>query len=53
MEQVLEKLTVTQLGKEFQAFYKPEGSVPCSHGSTTGRYPEPDASSPHLPNLFP
>jgi hypothetical protein len=35
MEQVLvQKLTVTQLVKKFPAFYyKPEGSLPCSHES--------------------
>jgi hypothetical protein len=28
---------------------EPEGSLPCSQAPATGLYPEPDASSPHLP----
>jgi len=32
---------------------EPEGSLPCSQGPATGPYPVPDASSPHLPFLFP
>jgi len=32
---------------------EPEGSLPCSQEPTTGPYHEPDASNPHLPNLFP
>jgi hypothetical protein len=32
---------------------EPGGSVPFSQQSTIGPYPEPDASSPHLPTLFP
>jgi hypothetical protein len=32
---------------------EPEGSLPCSQQSTTGSYPELDASSPHPPTLFP
>jgi len=31
---------------------EPEGLLLRSQGPTTGPYPEPDASSPHLPNLF-
>jgi len=31
----------------------PEGSLLCSQEYTTGPYPEPDASSPHLPTLLP
>jgi len=34
-------------------FMKLEGSLPCSQQSTIGPYPEPDASSPQLPALFP
>jgi hypothetical protein len=30
-----------------------EGSLLCSQESATGPYLEPDASSPHPPNLFP
>jgi hypothetical protein len=30
-----------------------EGSLPCSQQSATGPYPDPDASSPHLPTLVP
>jgi len=30
---------------------KPEGSEPCSKQPATGPYPEPDASSPHLPQI--
>jgi hypothetical protein len=30
-----------------------EGSLPCSKGLASGSYPEPDASSPQLPTLFP
>jgi hypothetical protein len=29
-----------------------EGSLPYSQQPVTGPYPEPDASSPHLPTLF-
>jgi hypothetical protein len=32
---------------------EPEGSLLCSKQTATGPYPEPDASSPHLPTLFP
>jgi hypothetical protein len=32
---------------------EPEGSLPCLQESAIGSYPEPDASSPHLPTLFP
>jgi hypothetical protein len=32
---------------------EPEGSLPCSEDPTTGPYPQPDASSAHLPTLFP
>jgi len=31
---------------------EPEGSLPCSQGPTTGSYPEPNESNPHLPKLF-
>jgi len=30
-----------------------EGSLPCSQRSTSGPFPEPDASSPHPSTLFP
>jgi hypothetical protein len=29
-----------------------EGSLPRSQEPATGPYPEPDASSPHIPTLF-
>jgi len=31
---------------------KPEGLLPCSQGTTTGPYLEPDESIPQLPTLF-
>jgi hypothetical protein len=30
-----------------------EGSSPCSQQPATGPYPKPDASSAHLPTIFP
>jgi hypothetical protein len=32
---------------------EPSDSLPCSQGSATGPYLEPDASSQHLPTQFP
>jgi len=32
---------------------EPEGSLPCAEQTATDPYPEPAASSPHLPTLFP
>jgi len=32
---------------------EPEDSLPCLQEPTTGHYPEPDATSPHLPTTFP
>jgi len=32
---------------------EPESSLPCLEEPITSTYPEPDASSPHLPILFP
>jgi hypothetical protein len=32
---------------------EPESSLPCSQQPATGPYPEPDASSPHIPTLLP
>jgi len=31
---------------------EPESSLPCSQEPTTGPYPEPDASHPHLSTLY-
>jgi hypothetical protein len=44
---VLEKLTVIQLVN-----MEPEGSLQCLQVPITGPYPDPDASSPHLPTIF-
>jgi len=46
---LLEKLTVAQL----TTFMELEVLFPCSEELVTGLYPEPDASSPHLPTLLP
>jgi hypothetical protein len=32
---------------------EPEGSLPCFQGPATGPYPEPDASNPLFPTVFP
>jgi hypothetical protein len=32
---------------------EPEGSLPLSQQPATGPYPEPDASSSHLPTRYP
>jgi hypothetical protein len=48
----LGKLTVTQLSGNFLPFMKPEGSLPRSQEPATGPYPEPDASTPHLPTAL-
>jgi hypothetical protein len=32
---------------------EPKGSLPCSQEPAPSPYPEPDASSPYPPNLFP
>jgi len=32
---------------------EPKGSLPHSQESAIGSYSQPDASSPHLPTLFP
>jgi len=32
---------------------EPEVSLPCSQQPAIGPYPEPDASSPHIPTYFP
>jgi hypothetical protein len=45
---LLEKLTVTQLVKKFAAFYGTQKFI-----TSTGLYPEPDESNPHLPTLLP
>jgi len=40
--------------QKYSAFFmETEGSVPCSQKPDTSSYPDPDASCPHLPTLFP
>jgi len=48
---LLEKLTTSQLVKEFPHFMEPKGSIPHLQVPTICLYPEPDQSSPcpHLP----
>jgi len=36
-----------------RTFMEPEGLLCCSQEPATGHYPQPDASSAHLPTLFP
>jgi hypothetical protein len=36
-----------------QHFMKPEGSLPCSQGASTGSYPKPEHSSPYPPHPIP
>jgi len=33
-------------------FVEPKDSLQCSQEPTTGPYPEPNKSSPHVPDLF-
>jgi len=40
------------LGKKYPAFYKYEGSLPCSKQPATALYPVPDAFNPCTPILF-
>jgi len=49
---LLKMLIITQLVKKL-LFLELEGSLPCSQEPSTGPYLESDASSPHLPILFP
>jgi hypothetical protein len=49
----MKQLTVAQLTKKLPAFYRTEASFPCSQEPATVPYPEPYASSPRLPTLFP
>jgi hypothetical protein len=50
---LLEKLTVPELVKKFDAVYGPENSLPRSQQPATCPYPEPDQSiSQLLPVLF-
>jgi hypothetical protein len=44
---------VIQPVKKFPTLMEPEDSLSYLQGPTTGPHPEPDASSPHLPILFP
>jgi hypothetical protein len=48
-----EKLIVTQLVKKFLASYGIHSFITRLIDPTTGPYPEPDASTPHLPIIFP
>jgi hypothetical protein len=46
VQDICEKLIVTQLIKEYPAFFtEPEGSLSCSRKPTTGSYPKPAESS--------
>jgi hypothetical protein len=49
VQDILEKLIVTQLVKQQPAFFmEPEGSLMCSQKPAIGPYPEPaESSSPH------
>jgi hypothetical protein len=44
---------VTQLVKKFPAFYGTRKFITVVTKPGTGPYPDPDASSPNLPILFP
>jgi hypothetical protein len=48
--EVIEKLTVTQLVKKFPAIYETQSFISV-FTRAAGHYPDPDESSPHLPNL--
>jgi hypothetical protein len=50
MQDVIEKLIVTQPVKKSCFLMEPEGSLPCSQKPVTGLYSEPaESSSPHRP----
>jgi hypothetical protein len=48
VQEIIEKLIVTQLIKKYPSFMEPEGSLPCSKKPATAPYSKPaESSSPH------
>jgi len=50
---VIENLTATQLVRKLPTFYGTQRLYTITQDPATGPYPDADASSPHLPTLFP